>query len=253
MLPQNVISFARKTTTHWANRWLEKNLDCNPLTLLDCFEVEWEELETNLRNFLLWKNDLHELVYEKTEEKFEIVLNEEQKEYLFIDTIETAVWEVLHQQLYEHFTRFLTEDEYEAYVEGTIPKKAIGAFLEKHLMTKVEHLNVDWCPCCQNEELIDEEDRYCQTCMEEEGESWYLVSKTKKPPRRKFPQRTITSSTRLYQQGQQWFQKQGFTQETSWNYVLDKAELDLNVEFQANMSYEIQNLHDLLFLKFENL
>ena len=54
-------------------------------------------------------------------------------------------------------------------------------FLEKHLKTKVEHLNVDWCPCCQNEELIDEEDCYCQTCMEEEGRSWYLVSKTKKP------------------------------------------------------------------------
>ena len=49
MLPQNVISFATETTLDWGNVWIESNLDRNPLTLLDCFELEWEELETNLR------------------------------------------------------------------------------------------------------------------------------------------------------------------------------------------------------------
>jgi len=70
MLQQNVISFATKTTAHWGNRWIQNDLSITPLTLLDCFELEWEELETNLRNYLLWKNELDELVYEKIEEKF---------------------------------------------------------------------------------------------------------------------------------------------------------------------------------------
>ena len=24
---------------------------------------------------------------------------------------------------------------------------------------------INWCPHCENEELIDEEDSYCQTCL----------------------------------------------------------------------------------------
>jgi len=40
---------------------------------------------------------------------------------------------------------------------------------------------INWCPCCGNEELIDEEDSYCQTCLirisnGKEGDSSYLVN-----------------------------------------------------------------------------
>tara|TARA_R110002012_G_scaffold14980_1_gene60706 strand:- start:192 stop:584 length:393 start_codon:yes stop_codon:yes gene_type:complete len=42
-------------------------------------------------------------------------------------------------------------------------------------------LPINWCPCCEKEELIDEEDSYCQTCLirvsnGEEGDSSYLVN-----------------------------------------------------------------------------
>ena len=39
---------------------------------------------------------------------------------------------------------------------------------------------INWCPCCENEELIDEEDSYCQTCLirisnGKEGDSSFVV------------------------------------------------------------------------------
>jgi len=40
---------------------------------------------------------------------------------------------------------------------------------------------INWCPCCENEELIDEEDSYCQNCLirvsnGKEGDTSYLVN-----------------------------------------------------------------------------
>ena len=55
-----------------------------------------------------------------------------------------------------------------------------------------------------------------------------------------------------YQEVKEWFEDEGFDNETSWNYILDCAEEWFGCQFLPGMDLETTNIHNWLSILYNN-